>query len=496
MKIKTLGLLLALVFSSYQFTYGQNSEADNRPNIVLIQADDLGIGDVSAYNRDHIPTPNIDRLGVTGIRFTDAHVSAAVCMPSRAGLITGRQGNRHGSEFNAGPGLDPKERTIADLLKAAGYRTGVVGKWHLGSTPDRLPQRRGFDEFYGLLGGASSFIDPTLPEAVNGYNAPVPNSNPQRTERVLYRGNEIVEETSYLTDALTRESIDFIDRNKKSPFFLYVSYNAPHTPHQTIRKYFDRFPSIKDHDSRVYAAMVAAVDDGVGAIVEKLRADGLFENTLLVFLSDNGGPDYFHGGPSNANFSGWKRYHLEGGHRVPFFISWPKKLEGGQVNTALVSSLDLLPTFASAAGAQLSPKKPVDGINLLPYLNGTSTDEPRQRLFWRAGANFAVREGQWKLIVVNKTVAKDFVSLSKNSNAGLLRDGPYDGISPYGQHTLLYNLADDPSENTNVSSKHPEVVARLKESFEQWNKDNVPPNAKSSRGIPTVIDNEIVQLAF
>jgi arylsulfatase A-like enzyme len=496
MKIKSLGLLMAFVFAYCQSSYGQNSEVDNRPNIVLILADDLGIGDVSAYNRDHIPTPNIDRLGVSGIRFADAHVSAAVCMPSRAGLITGRQGTRHGSEFNAGPGLDPKERTIADFLKAAGYRTGVIGKWHLGSSPDRLPQRRGFDEFYGLLGGASSFIDPTLPEAVNGYNSPVPNSNPQRTERVLYRGNGIVEETGYLTDALTRESLDFIERNKKSPFFLYVSYNAPHTPHQTTRKYYDRFPSIKDHDSRVYAAMVAAVDDGVGAIIEKLRADGLYENTLLVFLSDNGGPDYFQGGPSNASFSGWKRYHLEGGHRVPFFISWPIKIPGGKVESALVSSLDLLPTFAAAAGVQVSFDKPIDGVNLLPYLSGKVADQPHQNLFWRAGANFAVRDGKWKLIVLNKTVANDFVNINKNDSAGLLRNGPFEGISPYGQHTLLYNLTDDPSEKTNIAIEHPDVVESLTKKFELWNKDNVQPNAKSSRGIPTVIDNEIVQLAF
>jgi arylsulfatase A-like enzyme len=476
----------------------EKPRSSNRsPNVILILADDLGIGDVSAFQKGHIPTPNIDQLGVTGVRFTDAHVSAAVCMPSRAGLITGRQGTRHGSEFNAGPGLSLDETNIAELLKTAGYRTGVVGKWHLGASDGRDPLSQGFDEFFGLFGGATSYIDVNDPEAVNGFAAPVPHGDPAGHQRGLFRGLEPVEESTYLTDALTREAIAFIERNRESPFFLYLAYNAPHTPHQTTRKYYDRFSHIQDHNSRVYAAMVSAVDDGVGAVVETIRSKGLDSNTLIVFLSDNGGPNLFDGGPSNAVFAGWKRYHLEGGHRTPLFLSWPGTLPAGRVDDRLTSSLDVFPTIAAAAGAKLSSShRPLDGVNLLPYLNGTLADAPHERLFWRAGGNYAVRNERWKLIVVNRAPVQQFLEVNRSDAAGLLRDGPYPGLSPLGQASILYDLANDPGETKNVADQHPEIVERLRSQYEQWNQENISPNARSSRGIPTVIDGAVVQLAF
>ena len=475
----------------------QQPTTERRPNVVLILADDLGIGDVSAYRSNHIPTPNIDRLGKSGVRFTDAHVSAAVCMPSRAGLITGRQGTRHGSEFNAGPGLSLSEQNIAELLKTNGYKTAAFGKWHLGTTEGRDPLSQGFDEFFGVTGGGTTFIDPLSPDAINGYGVPIPNGDPTRAvARDVSRGREKVEEKEYLTDALTREAVDYIGRKKQSPFFLYLAYNAPHSPHQTIRKYYDRFEKIKDHSSRVYAAMVSAVDDGVGAVVKKLQDEGLEKDTLLIFLSDNGGPDYFKGGPNNANFAGWKRYHLEGGHRVPFFISWPTKIAGDRVDTRLTSSLDLFPTIAAATGTEVAKERTLDGVNLIPFLNGERQDAPHQNLFWRASANFAVREGKWKLLVVNKTKAEQFLEVDKSEGAGLLREGPYNGVSPLGQHTVLCDLEADSSEQKNVASDHPEIVERLKQKYLEWNRGNVSPNAKSSRGIPTVIDGVVVQLAF
>lgn len=486
--------LFGMLGSNY--LQAQQTAPLRKPNVILILADDLGIGDVSAYHPNHIPTPNIDRLGKTGVRFTDAHVSAAVCMPSRAGLITGRQGTRHGSEFNAGPGLALQEQNIAELLKTAGYKTAAFGKWHLGATEGRDPLSQGFDEFYGLAGGGTTFIDPLSPEAINGYGVPIPNSDPKRPERDLNRGRERVEEKEYLTDAFTREAVEYIGRNKQSPFFMYLAYNAPHSPHQTIQKYYDRFENIKDHSSRVYAAMVSAVDDGVGAVVKKLSDEGLEDDTLIVFLSDNGGPHYFQGGPNNANFQGWKRYHLEGGHRVPFFISWPTKIAGDRVDTRLTSSLDLFPTIAAATGTEVPKDRKLDGVNLIPFMNGEQKEAPHQELFWRAGANYAVREGKWKLLVVNKTKPEQFLEIDKSEGAGLLRNGPYNDVSPMGQHTVLYDLEADSAEQTNLAQKHPEIVERLKQKYSDWNGENVTPNAKSSRGIPTVIDGVVVQLTF
>jgi arylsulfatase A-like enzyme len=493
-----LGLALGLSLGNPMTTANETVRTEERPpNVVLILADDLGVGDVSTFQKGHIPTPNIDQLGVTGVRFTDAHVSAAVCMPSRAGLITGRQGTRHGSEFNAGPGLSVDETNIAELLKTVGYRTGIIGKWHLGARDGRDPLSQGFDEFFGLFGGATSYIDVNDPQAVNGFAAPVPNGDPKAPKRELFRGREPVEESNYLTDALTREAVSFIDRNRTTPFFLYLAYNAPHTPHQTIRKYYDRFAHIADHDARVYASMVSAVDDGVGAVVEKIQKEGLESNTLIIFLSDNGGPNLFTGGPSNASYSGWKRYHLEGGHRTPLFLSWPGKISAGRVDERLTSSLDLFPTIAAAAGVKRSEQdKPLDGVSLLPYLEGTRADAPHEFLYWRAGANYAVRDGRWKLIVVNRAPVEQFLEVNRSDAAGLLRNGPYQGVSPLGQATLLYDLANDVGESKNVADQHPDIVERLQSKYEAWNRQNVSANAKSSRSIPTVIDGTVVQLAF
>jgi arylsulfatase A-like enzyme len=195
-------------------------------------------------------------------------------------------------------------------------------------------------------------------------------------------------------------------------------------------------------------------------------------------------------------FSGWKRYHLEGGHRVPFFVSWPGHIEGNRIEKRLTSSLDLFPTIAAVAGIDLPKERPIDGVNLIPYLNGEKTDAPHDSLFWRAGANFAVRDGKWKLMVVNKTTTEALEAFEKSGSSGLLNGGPYQGISPLGQHVVLYDLEADPSETTNLAGQHPDVLAGLLKKFEDWNKANVPSNAKSTRGIPTTIDGQAVQLAF
>ncbi len=491
-----LSLSLVLVFALSSQLHAWDDTNTRRPNIVLILADDLGIGDVSAFNPGHIPTPNIDQLAARGVRFLDAHVSAAVCMPSRAGLLTGRQGTRHGSEFNAGPGLALNEQNIAELLKKHGYATGAIGKWHLGATDGREPCSQGFDEFSGLLGGGTHYLDPLDPQVINGFGVTAPRTPTSKAERDIYRGRDLVDEPEYLTDAFTREAVKFIQSHKSDPFFLYLAFNAPHTPHQTTKKYYDRFPEVKDHASRVYSAMVSAVDDGVGNVLQAIDEAGIEKDTLVIFLSDNGGPHFFQGGPSNYPYSGWKRYHLEGGHRTPLVISWPGKLPKGVLEPRLTSSLDIFPTIANAAGASELDRSNLDGTDLIPYLVGDKAEPPHRELFWRAGANFAIRDARWKLIVVNRTKPEDFLNLQRSDVAGLLRDGPFNGVSPLGQHVALYDLQSDIAEQTNVAAAHPEIVQSLREKYDTWDKKNVPPNAKSSRGIPTVIDGVTVQLAF
>ena len=472
--------------------------AAQKPNIIFIIADDLGYGEISAYKKDWVPTPNIDSLGKSGMRFTDGHVSAAVCAPSRAGFNTGRSGVRHGSEYNAGDGVNQDEKTVGEMLKQAGYATAAIGKWHMGLKEGRHPLEQGYDEFFGMNSG-SLYIAINDPEAVNGFgvSADADLKTGQRL-RPIFRGRKPVEEKEYLTEAFTREALDFIDRNKnsKNPFFIYLAYNAPHAPIQTTQKYYDRFPNIKDKNSRIHAAMVSALDDGVGEILKKLKDEGLDKNTMVVFISDNGCPETFNGSCSNAELNGWKRYHLEGGHRIPFFISWPGHVPVGVVYKNPVSALDLYPTFAAIAGGQLPQDRVIDGVDLMPYMTSANKDMPHPELYWRSGGSFAVREGKWKLVVANKTPVTEFLNIKQSEEGGLLAHPPYAGVSPLGQHVMLYDLENDLEEKHNLASQHPDIVAGLRKKFEEWNKDNVPSNAKSSRAFPTVIDGEVVELAF
>lgn len=488
-------VIAAVSLAAPEAAHAQNA-AERKPNIVLIVADDLGIGDISAYHPGHIPTPNIDALAKSGIRFTDAHVSAAVCAPSRAGLWTGRAGTRHGSEFNRGRGLSLDERNIGQLLKSSGYATGAIGKWHLGMKDGRDPLSRGFDEFFGLTSG-SLHVNLLDPEAVNGYVA-TSEADLRTGERLrpVIRGNKPVKETQYLPEAFTREAVDFIGRHRDRPFFLYVGFNTPHAPVQTTRKYYERFPNIKNENDRIYAGMVSALDDGVGAILSKLREEGLERDTLVVFLSDNGGPMYLNDGPSNAPFAGWKRYHHEGGHRVPFVVKWPGQLAGGRTFDALSSALDLFPTFAAAAGATVPDDKPLDGVNLLPYLKGEKTDPPHKELYWRAAANFAVRSGKWKLVVANKAPVEQFLRISSEEAGGLLRDEPYFDISPLGQYVMLYDLDADQGETKNLAANHPDIVRDLRSKYDEWNRSNTAPNDLTGKAVPTVVDGVVLQLVF
>jgi arylsulfatase A-like enzyme len=413
-----------------------------RPNIVVIVADDMGYADLGVYGCRDIPTPNIDALAASGIRFTDAYVSGPYCGPTRAGLLTGRYPQRFGQEFNLGimrahqaAGLPVTERTLADHLKAAGYRTALIGKWHLGTAPQFFPTRRGFDEFFGFLGGAHSYIKVE------------PQLNP------LYDGERIVQSVTYLTDTLATRAVEFIERNRSQPFFLYLAFNAVHDPLEAPDRYMARFSSIADTTRRTYAAMLSAMDDGIGRTLAALRKNGLDDRTLVVFLNDNGGPltPAQWNGSSNAPLRGQKSETWEGGIRVPFIVRWTGKLPRGKTDSRPIIQLDVMPTALAAAGIPVRPEWHLDGVNLLPYLSGHSSIAPHDALYWRLGGIMATRMGRWKLVKMSPDGAAD-------DPATLTLDG-----------AELFDLANDIGEKENIATRHPEKVRELSDAFQRWN---------------------------
>jgi arylsulfatase A-like enzyme len=434
------------------------------PNVVFIVADDLGIGDTSVYGSEVIDTPNIDALAARGVRFTQGYVSHPVCSPSRAGFMTGRYQQRHGWEFNpAGrdtdSGMSTAESTMADAMKAAGYATGMVGKWHLGYKGAHHPMSRGFDEFFGVLAGGSIFIEPNTPGVESMGTVPF-----TRDPRVgISRGRESAEVTDYLTDVFTDEANAFIDRHRDEPFFLYLAHTTPHTPLQATAEYLDRYRHIEDKGTRIYAAMVASLDDSVGAIVSKLEAIGELDNTLIVFTSDNGCAGYINGACSNAPHAGFKRYHQEGGIRIPFIMSWPDRLAGGLVYEHPVITLDLLATFSAVAGTLATTE---DSVNLLPYITGDKSGAPHEYLYWRAGPTTAIRGARWKLIRYNRA---PFTRDDLRPDGRL--EPPAAGWStdsPLGQVVLLYDLQNDPGETENLAAEYPAVVTQLEAAHAVW----------------------------
>jgi len=447
----------------------ESARLGDRPNIVVIVADDLGYGGLSCQGGD-LQTPHIDSLAKSGIRFTSGYVSCPVCSPTRAGLNTGRYQQRFGHEFNPGPGgnasaefgLPLTEVTIAERLKAAGYTTGMFGKWHLGHTRERLPLSRGFDEFFGFPGGAHPYL-----KSMFG----TPNS--------ILRGYEPVDEKEYLTDAFTREAVAFIDHHARDarPFYLYLPYNAVHTPMDTIDKYMKRFPDIQNPLRRRHAAMLAALDDGVGAVMDSLRRNGLEERTLVFFFSDNGGPTSSNTS-SNKPLRGYKGQVLEGGIRIPFMVAWKGHLPAGRVDDRPVIQLDIMPTAVAVAGGSMPTDRPIDGVNLMPYLTGKQTAPPHEVLFWRMGPQAAVRKGDWKLIrhEGSATDSQPAARAARKSRPGAKRQPATDeeaasrgpaGIGPAGS-VHLYNLAKDIHEDNDLAAQNPEKVKELSAALDAW----------------------------
>lgn len=407
--------------------------ASEKPNIIVIIADDLGYGELSMQGNKEIPTPHTDSIAKNGVRFTNGYVSCPVCSPTRAGINTGRYQQRFGHEFNPGMpgnasevfGLPLSETFFAARLKAAGYKTGCVGKWHLGYTKGYMPLDRGYDEFFGFLGGAHTYIGEGGGEGNH-----------------MMRGSKPITESAYLTDAFGRESVDFINRHKDEPFFLYLAFNAMHSPLQSIQKYLDRFPKITDKKRKIFAAMESAMDDQIGNVLEALQKNKIEEKTLIFFISDNGGPT-LSTTSKNDPLRGYKAQVYEGGIRTPAAIQWKGHIPAGTVYEKPVISLDIAPTALAAAGVTAKDAK-FDGVNLLPFLKGENSGTPHDTLYWRYGDQHAIRQGDWKLLK-----------------------------GPTGDDGL-FNLAEDIGEKNNLYEKNPEKVKELQAIYDKWNAELVP----------------------
>lgn len=444
------------------------------PNIVFILADDLGFNDVT-FNGGGIaggavPTPNIDSIGHEGVDFINGYAGNATCAPSRAAIMTGRYPTRFGFEFTPAPvgfsrlvgtfrspgalhpphfakelvkdvpdmdkeSMPASEITVAEVLKTRGYHTMHLGKWHLGGAPGTRPEQQGFDESLGFIPGASMYLPTKDPGAENSKQdfdpidkflwANLPYS-------VQYNGQPPFHPNAYMTDYLTDQATSAIHANRNRPFFLYLAYNAPHTPLQATKADYDALPQIKDHRLRVYGAMVRNLDRNVGRVLQTLKAEGLDRNTLVIFTSDNGGANYIGLPDINRPYRGWKATFFEGGVHVPFFMRWPAVLPAGMRYAPPVGHIDIFATAAGAAGAPVPKDRPIDGVDLAPFLTGKSAGEPHEVLFWRSGRYRTVLAHGWKLQTLEQP-----------------------------KKTWLFNLTDDPTERRDLAAANPQKVAEL-----------------------------------
>ena len=475
--------------------------AERPPNIILILTDDMGFNDVSLYNGGaadgSVQTPNIDALAAAGVRFENGYSANAVCAPSRASIMTGRYSTRFGFEFTpffksgatifrwmqqmndpalpstmdfdavenlpdmAELGLPSSEITVAEVLKTQGYRTAHIGKWHLGAANGMHPMDQGFDE--SLYMGGMLYLPEDDPNVVNAKR------EEQGVERMVwanarYRAQWNRTETfapdGYLTDYYTREAVKFIEASRHQPFFLYLAHWGVHNPLQATRADYDRFAHIEDHHLRVYAAMIHALDRSVGAITEALDAQGLTDNTLILFTSDNGGASYIGLPDVNKPYRGWKLTHFEGGTHVPFLAKWPARIPAGRVYEQPVHHIDLYHTIAAAGGAAVPTDRKLDGVDLLPYVNGVREGRPHDTLFWREGHHQSVQHQGWKLI------------RAEQEEGGL----------------WLFDLTADPTEQRNLAGEQPEKVSELLGLLAAHNAEQVDPLWPSVINMPQLID--------
>jgi arylsulfatase A-like enzyme len=427
--------------------------AERKPNVLIIVADDQGYSDLGVQGCKDVSTPSIDSIAKGGVRCTNGYVSGPYCSPTRAGLLTGRYQQRFGHEFNPGnakdenldAGLPVTETTLADRLKAAGYKTGIVGKWHLGHSEKRVPTARGFDEFFGFLGGAH------------------PYTPGKKGHQGIFRGTKEVEEDGYLTDVFAREAVAFIDRHAKEPFFLYLAFNAVHGPMHASERHLKKFEGIADEKRRTYASMLAALDEGVGKVLTKLKDAGIADDTLITYISDNGGPEQVNAS-DNGPFNGGKATTWEGGVRVPFFINWQNGKLPATTYDQPVIQLDLFATALAAAEVKINPQQKIDGVNLLSYLRGETKETPHAALYWRFGGQMAIRAGDWKLMKGATGGGK-----AGGGGAALRRE------KATVEGAKLFNLKDDIGEQTDLAAKNPDKVKELAAMWQKWNAELADP---------------------
>jgi uncharacterized sulfatase len=476
------------------------------PNVIVILADDLGINDISHFGGGvaggAVPTPHIDALARSGAVFPKAYSGTAACAPSRAMLMTGRYGTRTGFEFTPTPdgmsrilplfyndgtrpheliatktandvqvpfakqGLPASEVTVAEVLKGAGYHTMHIGKWHLGSTKEFRPLSQGFDE--SVMLESALFMPENDPQVVNAKLPfdPIDQFLWARMQYATsYNDSELFEPKGYLTDFYTDEAIKAIEANRNRPFFLYLAHWGVHTPLQASKADYDALAHIEDHRLRVYAAMVRALDRSVGRVMETLEKNGLADNTIVIFSSDNGGAGYIGLKDINKPYRGWKLTFFEGGIRVPMFVRWPARIAAGTKNQTLASHMDLLPTVAAASGAALPSDRVIDGMNLLPLLE-KGAEQPDRTIFWRDGHYQAVQTGGFKLQIAERP-----------------------------NKAWLFNLAEDPTEQRNLAEAMPEKVKELKALIDAHNKTQREPLFPAAGEMPVTIDKTLEEPA-
>ncbi|HEY5645451.1 MAG TPA: sulfatase-like hydrolase/transferase, partial [Pseudomonadales bacterium] len=476
--------------------------AERPPNIIVILTDDMGFNDISLYNGGagdgSVMTPSIDAIAQQGVRFMNGYSANAVCAPSRASIMTGRYSTRFGFEFTPFPRigatifswmqeLDPKplpsfidmealdrlpgedlgdlgmpaeEVTIAEVLKAAGYYTAHIGKWHLGSSNGMRPEEQGFDDSLYMAG--MLYLPEDHPDVVNAKR------EEDSIERMVwttaeyaaqFNGGERFQPDGYLTDYYTREALKVIENNRNRPFFLYLAHWGIHNPLQALRSDYEALAHIEDHHLRVYSAMIRSVDRSVGAVQAKLEELGLAENTLILFTSDNGGAGYIQLPDVNRPYRGWKLTHFEGGTHVPFMASWPSRIRAGSLMNAPVHHIDLFHTIAAAAGADVPTDRKLDGVDLLPFVTGEATGSPHETLFWREGHHQSVQHQGWKLIRAARPDKR-----------------------------WLFNLIVDPTEQVNLAARRPEKVAELEALLDAHNAEQAQPLWPSITESPQLID--------
>jgi arylsulfatase A-like enzyme len=472
----------ALEFKQDFLSKIDSAHLKQKPNIVLIVVDDLGKYEVSAYGGKNLQTPNIDRIGQQGVIFTDGYVTSPTCAPSRAGLLTGRYQERFGFEtqpmdyypFNkleyflgknvtntgdwvmtskpkyptewqmAKQGLPPTEIALPEMLKQAGYTNGIAGKWHLGFHKGLLPQNRGFDYQYGFYGAFSLY---TPNQNTQGYEYFIQDDFSseyqwkagRKENGAIYENGKRIKENQYLTFAIRDRSIEFMKQNKDRPFFMYVSFNAPHVPFQAPENYYEKFAHVDDKNKRVYYAMISALDDAVGSIDSALTALGLDDNTIVFFISDNGGASYT-GATDNGPLKGGKLTTFEGGVNVPFMMKWKGKIEPGTIYHQPVLSTDIFQTCIEVLGLPLPNDRVYDGVNLMPFITGQNKTNPHDDIYWRIEHIQTMRLGDWKFV---KSLRDDWLE--------------------------LYNLNADKSEKVDLSGIEQENLNQILQKFEEWN---------------------------